>query len=732
MVDRPREKRMAGHKLQVIEGGPAERGCRVALLVGSETNTDRLQSGLTTAGISSQRYAAVESLLVDGSRGLLAIVIVEERAALAMVRMIHSEAEFSEIPTFFLTSEPPPESHDVPGLQVLSGLGGEGLLLQQLGLMRDLVEAREDLAEARLHMSVADNVLSSMIDSRNRTEMEHDRFRAVVDSALDGVIMLAADTGRFIYANHGACTILGFGRAQLLAMSVGDLVATYPAESLTALLKSVRRGVPPSRKFDSRVRRRDDRDIAVSVFLQFIPEAAGPGLFICFISDITDRVEQTRQLEYQSLHDPLTALPNRVLFNDRLQHAISEAERQGSQLELLMMDLDRFKEVNDTLGHHVGDMLLQHVANCIKSVLRASDSVARLGGDEFGVILVDVETRDAVVGVARKIAEAIGRPYLLEGHRLEVGVSIGIAGYPDSGQDAATLMRRADVAMYTAKRNQVDFAFYNADQDEHSLLMLTLESELRQGIAENQLVLHYQPKIAVESGEILGVEALVRWNHPSRGMVPPDAFIAAAERSGLIHSLTAWVIDRATAQCAEWRASGHPLKMALNISARNIEDDGLPRALQSKLLQHGLPADALELEVTESDIMIDSGRATEVMRILSGAGVGFSVDDFGTGYSSLAYLKRLPVSVLKIDRSFVAQMVRNGDDMVIVHSTINMAHNLGLKVVAEGVEDKETLDLLQVLKCDLAQGYYISGPLPAEELVQWLTNSASNGCFKRA
>ncbi|HEY4485342.1 MAG TPA: EAL domain-containing protein, partial [Nitrospiria bacterium] len=449
---------------------------------------------------------------------------------------------------------------------------------------------------------------------------------------------------------------------------------------------------------------------------------SGADEVLSIVRDITERKAQAAALEYQALHDILTDLPNRTLVQDRLKQAIHAAARENKPLTLLLMDLDRFKDVNDALGHHHGDLLLKQVGPRVLSVLRESDTIARLGGDEFAVLLPATDIEGAKVA-ARKILEALDRPFVVEGFFLEIGASIGIAMFPEQGEDADMLMRRADVAMYQAKQSGSGFAVYVSEHDRHSPRRLALMGELRHSIEKHELVLYYQPKIDLATGRTTGVEALVRWRHPQKGLILPDEFITLAEHTGFIKSLTLWVLNEGIRQYRAWRQAGIEVSVSVNLSARNLQDLQLPEQIAELLRTDGPKPGQLELEITESAIMADPARAMEILTRLRGMGIRFSIDDFGAGYSSLGYLKKLPVDEVKIDKSFVIGMAANEDDAVIVRSTIDLAHNLGLKVVAEGVESQKIWERLVAMGCDAAQGYYMCRPIPADELTRWLSES---------
>jgi len=431
---------------------------------------------------------------------------------------------------------------------------------------------------------------------------------------------------------------------------------------------------------------------------------------------IAAREEQILRLAYR---DVLTDLPNRVLFHDRLNVAIEFTKRVQSSLTVLLMDLDRFKTINDTLGHHVGDQVLQHAARRLSGLTRKSDTTARLGGDEFAVLLNNT-TAEQAKEVAEKISRTLEEPIVIGQHSLDVRASIGVATCPGHGEDVETLMRHADAAMYAAKRANADYAVYDASAHAQRQEELSLLSELRRAVDDGELKLLYQPKVELATGKVAGVEALVRWAHPVRGQIAPVHFIPFAEQTGFIKTITRWVIDEAVRQATAWRAAGRPLKVAVNISAQDLLTPELPEIVAATLKAHSAPAELLSLEITESGVMQDAAHAIEVMRLLAGIGVGRAIDDFGTGYSSLAYIKQLLVDEIKIDRSFVRNIMNDKKDMAIVLATVELCHNLGLIVVAEGVEDTLSRELLRRIGCDLAQGYLFTPPLDAVALEAWL------------
>jgi diguanylate cyclase (GGDEF)-like protein len=424
--------------------------------------------------------------------------------------------------------------------------------------------------------------------------------------------------------------------------------------------------------------------------------------------------EAQRALEHLALHDGLTDLPNRLLLRQRVEQAIAD----HPTVALLLLDIDNFKEINDTFGHQVGDRLLREVGPRLGEQLTPADLIARLGGDEFAIVLPNADA-DQALRVAHSMLR-VERPFLIDGHPLEVTASIGIAVFPQHGADAETLLRRADVAMYLAKRSANSYALYRPEDDPYDASRLLLRTDLRTAITEGEIILHYQPQVAIATGEVTGLEALARWRHPTRGWIPPVEFIQVAERMALIKPLTAHVLELAARQVVHWQAMGISLPVAVNVSMRNLLDPQFPETLGSTISAAGVEARKLKLEITESALMVEPTRVLETMNRVRAMGFAFAIDDFGTGYSSLAYLQRLPVEELKIDRAFVGQLPVDQGSLAIVRATIELAGSMGLDVVAEGVEDEATWQTLQRLGCSMAQGYFLSRPIPAAEVAGWV------------
>jgi diguanylate cyclase (GGDEF)-like protein len=426
---------------------------------------------------------------------------------------------------------------------------------------------------------------------------------------------------------------------------------------------------------------------------------------------------QMEEIERRAYFDELTGLPNRTLFRDRVEQAILAARRESGSAVVMLLDVDRFKEINDALGHDTGDLLLRELGDRLRGALRANETLARLGGDEFGILL-PTATAEEAVGCAERVHAALEQAVQLRELPIETAVSLGIAAFPEHGEDLDALLQHADVAMYLAKETHAGTAVYDPDRDENDAQRLALAGELRRAIENGDLVLHYQPKAELATGRILGAEGLVRWQHGERGLIFPNDFIPIAERTGLIKPLSRYVIASVLRQCAAWNEAGLELALSVNLTIPDLLDIDLPDWIAARLDETGVRAEQLELEVTESTILADPFRVRQVLNRLNEMGLRLAIDDFGTGYSSLAYLKRLPVQTIKIDRSFVMEMCEDPSDATIVRSTIDLGRNLGLEIVAEGVESQATWDVLRAQGCTLAQGYFIGKPMPAGDLAE--------------
>ena len=435
----------------------------------------------------------------------------------------------------------------------------------------------------------------------------------------------------------------------------------------------------------------------------------------------TELTRRQAENEHQALHDSLTGLPNRMLFQQRLADAIDAARERHGRIAVILMDLDHFKEVNDTLGHHFGDELLKQIGPRLATVLRDEDMMARLGGDEFGILLPDLPEDQVAFSIAERLLEEMQTPVSVEGLALDVSGSLGIATFPTQSKNAESLLRRADVAMYAAKDAGGGYELYAPAMDQHSPSRLTLVSQVRPAMEQGEFEMYYQPKVRLTDGRVAGAEALIRWNHPERGVVAPDDFIPLVEKTVLLGPLTSYVMENVMRQWRAWADDGMAIPIAINLSPRSLLDRQLPENVGRLLERYSMAPSFLRMELTENFLMSDSARSNAVLSQLSQVGISLSIDDFGTGYSSLSHLKQLPIDEIKIDRSFVMDMHEDGNDYMIVRATVDLGKNLGLRIVAEGVEDRETFDRLADFGCDEAQGFYIARPMNLAEFGRWLS-----------
>ena len=555
---------------------------------------------------------------------------------------------------------------------------------------------------------------------RRRAEEElrrsSDRVRAVLESVPEGILTLD-ERLQVRSINSAAQRLFGVQVDEVAGKDFGGLIAEPNRGELRPQLRSYLRARDErAQGTHETVGQRKD---GTTIPIEFTATRFGSQrLLIGGLRDVSQRKAETEALQFQALHDPLTGLPNRSFLKERLETAILAAERDLRPCAVLVMDMDNFKEVNDRLGHHVGDQLLREVAARLRGTLRKADMVARLGGDEFAVVPFGATDAPRAALIAEKILQALEAPVVIDETPITPAVSIGVASFPQHAEDAAALMRRADVAMYAAKRARSGYSVYASDQEDGNGSPTPLIGKLGHAIDQFELLLHYQPIVDLADGRPEKLEALVRWGHPKHGLLPPDDFIPSAEQTDLIKPLTAWVLNEALGQLHAWHKAGFEVGVAVNLSARSLADVELAPTVADLLRTWQIPPDKLTLEITERSIL--SAEADPTLRCLHEIGVRLSVDDFGTGYSSLTYLKRLPVAEIKIDKSFLADLAQSRDDAAIVRSTIDLGHNLGLRVVAEGVETAETATLLGELGCDLAQGFHISYPLPAAQLGPWL------------
>lgn len=563
--------------------------------------------------------------------------------------------------------------------------------------------------------------VSVNVDRRIRAERSLANLERILDRSNNEIYLFDALTLRFMGASEHARRKLGYTMPELALITPPELMPEFPSEQFRAIIQSLLVGEKEEMTFETTCRRKNGSIYPVEARLQ-LSSMETPPILIAIILDISEKRRYIVEMEQRALHDALTSLPNRILLQDRLQLALKAAHRETTTVAVLIADVIRLKDINGIMGYKDGDVVLQEIARRLKKGLRESDTIARLSGDEFAIVLPAVSLEGASL-TAEKIQGMLEQPVVVQDIPLEIEVAIGIALYPDHGDAPATLLQHADIAMQLAKNDKRRFGVYDPRDDPSSLKRLRLFGELRQAINENTLTLHYQPKVDIKKGRATSVEALARWPHLTEGIISPSEFIPLVEQSGLIRPFTLWALSQAIEQCRHWTETGIDLNIAVNLSTRNLLDPSLPENIGRLLGAHRIDPNLLTLEITESAVMSRPENALKVLSRLHAMGLRISIDDFGTGYSSLAYLTQLPVDELKIDYSFVSNMIKNSSDEVIVRSTIELAHNLGLSVVAEGVESKEIWDHLEVLGCDVGQGYFFSRPLPSDELSRWMTES---------
>jgi diguanylate cyclase (GGDEF)-like protein/PAS domain S-box-containing protein len=594
-----------------------------------------------------------------------------------------------------------------------------------LGLHRDGRSVYLEIAVSLMPKeddSVRMTIVVHDITVRKQAEAKLLLAHQIFTHTAEGILITDADQ-RILEANHGFEEITGYQRDEVLGQT---LQMFESSQHDRAFYDAMWREIDQKGQWQGEIwnRRKNGEIFPEWLSISEVKDDTGAVTnYVGVFTDITMRKESEQRLHFLANHDALTKLPNRILLQERIEHALRLAQRNRSQLAVLFIDLDRFKVINDTLGHHVGDVLLLEVSGRLLGCLRESDTIARQGGDEFVVLLEEFgEDVQYLAAVARKIMASLIQPFTLMGQEIFISASIGISVYPQDGQDMSSLLKNADIAMYRAKeQGKNTFQFYASEANVHSFERLSMENSLRKALERKEFVLYYQPKIDLESDAIVGAEALVRWNHPDLGMVPPDQFIPLAEETGVIVPIGEWVLREACFQNRAWQKAGLPsITVAVNLSAGQFRDESLRSIIASALVESGLPPSCLELEITESMIMHNPERAAAILHSFRDMGMHTSIDDFGTGYSSLGYLKRFPVNTLKVDRSFVRDVPGDADDVAITKAIIALAHSLNLKVVAEGVETKTQLDFLRSQRCDQIQGYIYSAPVTAEEFAKLL------------
>lgn len=601
---------------------------------------------------------------------------------------------------------------------VTIGLGGQTTLVSRGGKEIPIDNGAAPILDEQGNMAGVVLVFHDIAE-RRRAEEKMRLAAKVFESAAEGIMITNADI-RIVAVNEAFTATTGYESDEVLGKTPNLLKSgKHDDEFYRALWKSLNE--TGQWKGEIWNRRKNGELYPQWLSINAVRDAKGAvANYVGMFTDITARKQAEERLRVLAYHDPLTGLPNRALFHTLLSQALAKAQRHHRLGAVLFIDLDRFKNINDTLGHPVGDLLLKEAATRLMACLRQSDTIARLGGDEFTILLEEIaHERDAII-VAQKILAALAEPFNLAGHEVFVTASIGISLFPHDGNDVEALLKNADTALYrTKEQGRNGYTLYTAEMNALALKRMALENSLRRAVERSEFLLHYQPRVALDTGRVICVEALLRWQHPELGLVMPDQFISLAEETGLIMPVGEWVLRTACAQAKAWQASGFPaLRVSVNLSARQFSQPGIVAQVAKALSDAGLAPNSLELELTESTVMQDAEDAIAKLNALKQLGVYLSIDDFGAGYSSLEYLKHFPIDTLKIDRSFVQDVPGNSDDGAIVRAIIAMAHSLKIKVTAEGVETAEQLGFLRAYQCDEMQGYYFGMPLPTHEFLK--------------
>ncbi|MEN2789294.1 EAL domain-containing protein [Sphingomonas oligophenolica] len=646
-------------------------------------------------------------------------------------RRLKADPATRDIPVIFMTA-----LSDIDDKVAGFEAGGIDYVSKPFQIEELLARVRTHLAlrAAQLRVVAQNQELREEIVARRGAEtalrFSELRYRRLFETATDGILLLDSETGQVTDANPAITAMLGHGHAALIGHRLPELAPFRKVSTCKALVAEIK--LLEHIRYDDWVIERGDGSSIEVEMIGTLYQAGGKGIIQCNIRDITDRREAEARIRYMALHDALTGLPNRIMLADRLAMAIAQARRCGKQVAVLMLDLDHFKHINDSLGHHVGDQLLEAVAVRLRQCLRETDTAARVGGDEFVITLSDVTGGEDASVVARKIQAALVEPFPIDQHRLHIGGSIGVSLFPADGEDAGALLRAADTAMYDAKENgRGGHRFFTPALNEAAQRRHILVNDVHQACARGEFTLHYQPQLALASGQITAVEALIRWNHPVHGQISPTLFVPLLEELGLMVDVGEWVLMSACRQNAAWQAKGlPPVRMAVNLSAQQFYRGDIVETIRRALDEAGLEAKWLELELTESLTLDDTETTIQTMRRLKALGVSLSLDDFGTGWSSLAYVRRFPLDRIKIDRSFMRDVITHPNAAAVVQSILHLAQSLDLGCIAEGVETTAQLDYLERQHCEEIQGFLLSEPLPADAVADMLGTRHSLGALR--
>lgn len=705
---------MTANSLQPPDN-PGEDNERRLLVLASTFKDGTLASQvLAKAGTMCTVCSAAASLMEELSRGAGALLLVEEILTEQLLDML--EGYTSNQPTW----------SDLPVI-ILTFHGADSELIQRVAARLGNVTFLERPVRTATLVSTVRASLRGRVrqyqvrDSQEKLRESEQRFKTLFEYHPDGITVRDL-SGKLLSANRALEDLTGYTMDEFTSQTIQAMAAPDQVEMVMYHFNEAVKGRP--QKFKLKSVRKDGTVIDVeAAYLPMVID--GQIRAVQGISrDVTQAKNYERRIEHLATHDGLTGLPNRHLLDDRLQHTIDHSRHTGQCAGILFMDLNRFKQINDSLGHDVGDKLLQEIAARLKNAVRQGDTVARLGGDEFVILLENVGDIESMAFVAESLLQAVEQPMYLAGHELSISTSIGGSVFPKDGQDVATLLKHADLAMYQAKEMGAgNFRFYDSEMNVKILERLLTENALRRAIEKDELVLFYQPRVNARLNRIVGVEALVRWEHPEKGLILPADFIPLAEEIGLIGMIGDWVLKTACRQSRNWQVIGLPaIRMAVNLSAHQLNSPEIQNTVATVLAESGLAPEFLELEITESSLMQNIESSFQTLLAIRNTGVTISIDDFGTGYSSMTHIKRLPIDTLKIDKSFIRDVLNDRDDAAIVGATIALAHHMELKVVAEGVTEPAQVRFLMERQCDEMQGYLFSRPLPASEMEKCLGN----------
>ena len=657
---------------------------------------------------------ALISIANDPPDLILLDVMMPDMDGYQVAATLKADPSTANIPIVMLTAQIDPDAR-LAGLAagaedfLMKPVDRDELQLRVRNLLR--VKARSDFLQSQT------SILQQQVQSHTCDLL---LFRSAMDAAAEGIFLVSRSTMRFVEINATACQMLGYTRDELFQVGP-EAVTAVTLTQLEDIYDGIIREQGNQKSSEAHFRRKDGSELQVEV-RRHAQRSGADWVIVGTVRDITERNEVAERLLHMAHYDALTGLPNRTLFYETLKKSLLHAAGAGWSVAVMFVDLDHFKDVNDTFGHAIGDELLIHCSRRMVQCIRIRDTVGRLGGDEFGLILLIQDQKHSAAVVATKIRDALRTPFVLHGHEFSVTASIGITLHPDDASDPETLIKYADTAMYRAKHAGRDtFRFFTSQMNIEVLARLELEMALRKAVENEEFVLYYQPKVELDSGQIVGVEALLRWMRPGHGMVSPATFIPLLEETGLIVPVGTWVIATACKQIGLWtRSSIGPLQVSVNVAGRQFVEGDLEHDVTQALQDNDIPAHLIELELTEGSLMVNTERTIAILDNLKARGVQISIDDFGTGYSSLAYLHRFPIDKLKIDIAFIRDITESQDDAVIALTIIHMAHSLKLDVIAEGVETLMQLAYLKHHRCDQIQGYYFSRPLPVAELEQIL------------